>query len=67
VKDWEGEEQIKAQLRELTDRTRKLRQDLDELVRPPDPSPTRAFIHRHSWPKLPAAQPDRPQKRGKKR
>lgn len=53
VKDWEGEEEIKAQLRELTKKTRKLRQDLDALVRPSEPTPSRAFIHRQSWPKAP--------------
>jgi hypothetical protein len=54
VKDWESEEQIKAQLRDLTERTRRLRQELDALVRPAASSPTRGFIQRQSWPK---AQP----------
>jgi hypothetical protein len=68
VKDWEGEEEIKAQLRELTSRTRKLREDLNALVRPPVPSPTRAFIHRQSWPKdTPAVAAERPRKSRKKR
>jgi hypothetical protein len=53
VKDWEGEEEIKAQLRELTDRTRKLREDLTALVRPATAKPTRAFIHRQAWPATP--------------
>jgi hypothetical protein len=57
VKDWHSEDEIKAQLRELTERTRKLRHDLDEMVRPAEPNPTRAFIHRQVWPKNPAAAP----------
>lgn len=65
MKDWESEEQIKADLRELTSKTRKLREDLDALVKPSSPSPARAFIHRQSWPKaqLPevaSEQPKRP-------
>lgn len=66
MKDWEGEEQIKSQLRELTERTRALREDLDALVRPSTPSPTRAFIHRQSWPESRASDLADP-KRGKRR
>lgn len=51
MKNWEGENEIKAQLRELTERTRQLRHDLDALVRPAAPNPTRAFIHPQEWPK----------------
>ena len=57
MKDWHSEEDIKAQLRELTERTRKLRHDLDEMVRPSEPNPARAFIHRQVWPKSQAATP----------
>jgi hypothetical protein len=71
VKDWHSEEEIKAQLRELTERTRKLRHDLDEMVRPGEPNPARAFIHRQMWPKAqplpPAAAAERKRKPKKPR
>jgi len=68
VKDWEGEEEIKAQLRELTDRTRKLREDLTALVRPSAAKPARAFIHRQAWPvNPPATAPERTRRPRKKR
>jgi hypothetical protein len=58
VKDWHSEDEIKAQLRELTERTRKLRHDLDGMVRPAaEPNPARAFIHRQGWPKNPPKPP----------
>lgn len=66
VKDWAGEEDIKAQLRELTKRTRELRHDLDALVRPPAASPARAFIHRQAWPKAaPDQAAEQPRRRKK--
>jgi len=45
MKDWHSEEQIKAQLRELTNETRKLRNDLYQLIRPSKTLNPRAFIH----------------------
>ena len=57
VKDWHSEDEIKAQLRELTEKTRRLRHDLDEMVRPAEPNPARAFIHRQVWPKSQAPTP----------
>ena len=68
VKDWAGEDDIKAQLRELTRRTRELRRDLDAMVRPPAGNPARAFIHRQSWPKSPpdVAADTPPRRRPKK-
>jgi hypothetical protein len=68
MKDWAGEEEIKAQLRELTKRTRELRHDLDALVRPPSASPARAYVHKQAWPKTPRdrAADQRPRPRTKK-
>jgi hypothetical protein len=45
MKDWHSEEEIKAQLRELTNETRKLRNDLYQLIRPSKSLNPRAFIH----------------------
>ena len=45
MKDWHSEEQIKAQLRELTNETRKLRNDLYKLIRPSKTLNPRAFTH----------------------
>jgi hypothetical protein len=45
VKDWQGEERIKAELRELTKQTRKLREELHSLVRASAPRPPRALIN----------------------
>ena len=67
MKDWAGENEIKAQLRALTEETRKLRRDLDALVRPPATNPTRAFIHRQSWPKTPPTVAAEEQGRGPRR
>jgi hypothetical protein len=48
MKDWHSEEEIKAQLRELTEQTRKLRSDLTSLIRPSKP-PTRGGFMHDSW------------------
>ena len=45
MKDWHSEEEIKAQLRELTNETRKLRNDLYQLIRPSKTLNPRAFMH----------------------
>jgi len=45
MKDWHSEEEIKAQLRELTNETRKLRNDLYQLIRPSKTLTPRAFTH----------------------
>ena len=45
MKDWHSEEQIKAQLRELTDETRKLRNELNALIRPSKRVAPRGFVH----------------------
>lgn len=55
--DWKNEEAIKAELRVLTDELRTLRQELRNMVsRPPKTNPSRAFLHRQSWP-APAPAP----------
>lgn len=55
MKDWHSEEEIKAQLRELTNETRKLRHDLYQLIRPSKTLNPRAFIHDRGT--KPAEQP----------
>ena len=53
-KEWKNEDDIKAELRVLTDELRNLRFELSNMVAPPkSKSPSRAFLHRHSWPALP--------------
>jgi len=47
---WKNEDDIKAELRILTNELRQLREELRDMVTPPKPSPTRAFLHRHTWP-----------------
>ena len=44
VKDLPSEERIKARLRELTEDSRKLREELEEMIRH-EPSRPRAFSH----------------------
>ena len=50
MSDWKNEDDIKQELRILTDGLRKLREELRGMVEPRKPNPTRAFLHRHSWP-----------------
>jgi len=47
---WKNEDDIKAELRVLTDELRQLREELRGMVAPPKPNPTRAFLHRQAWP-----------------
>lgn len=60
--DWKNEDDIKAELRVLTDELRTLRHELRNMVVPHKPkNPSRAFLHRHSWPGMPrpdATSPD---------
>ncbi|HET7695625.1 MAG TPA: hypothetical protein VFK57_07960 [Vicinamibacterales bacterium] len=57
-KDWKNEDDIKAELRVLTDELRNLRHELRNMVAPPKPkNPSRAFLHRHSWQGMP--KPDK--------
>jgi len=69
---WKNEDDIKAELRVLTDELRHLREELRSMVAPPKPNPTRAFLHRQSWPppreSAPPPQaeaPDKPRPRRK--
>ena len=51
MSDWKNEDDIKAELRAMTDELRRLREGLRNMVAPPQkPNPTRAFLHRQSWP-----------------
>jgi hypothetical protein len=67
-----SEEQILAQLREMTEKLRRARAELDEMIRPSEPSP-RAFSHerRHQVKdqtgESPPAAFDRPGSRRRKR
>jgi hypothetical protein len=49
MSDWKNEDDIKAELRTLTAELRRLREGLSDMVSPPKPNPTRAFLHRQSW------------------
>ena len=66
-KDWKNEDDIKAELRVLTDELRTLRHELRNMVTPPKSKNPRAFLHRHSWPAMPrpdvAADQDKPESR----
>ena len=73
---WKNEDDIKAELRVLTDELRRLREELRGMVAPPKPNPTRAFLHRQSWPAPretrdvrdePAIAADRPKPKRRKR
>ena len=57
MSDWKNEDDIKAELRAMTDELRKLREGLRNLVSPPKTNPARAFLHRQAWPV--AAEPER--------
>jgi hypothetical protein len=48
--DWKNEDDIKAELRAMTDELRRLREGLRNMVSPPKSNPSRAFLHRQSWP-----------------
>ena len=52
MSDWKNEDDIKAELRAMTDELRRLRQGLRNMVSPPNPNPSRAFLHRQSWPEV---------------
>lgn len=60
MSDWKNEDEIKAELRAMTDELRRLREGLRDMVSPPQrPNPTRAFLHRQPWPPE-AAEPVEP-------
>jgi hypothetical protein len=62
VKDRAPAERIQSRLRELTDDTRRLRQELEELLRRPKPDRTRAFTHDRLY-ELRSDPPPKPKKR----
>jgi len=68
--DWKSEDDIKAELRELTSELRKVRQELRGMVEPaPKQNSTRAFLHKQSWSSSAAATraDDRRRRRSHKR
>jgi hypothetical protein len=70
MSEWKNEDDIKAELRAMTDELRRLREGLRNMVSPPPKqNPSRAFLHRQSWPTpvepAPTQAPDR--KRAKSR
>jgi hypothetical protein len=48
--EWKNEDDIKAELRAMTDELRRLREGLRNLVNPPKTHLPRELLHRHSWP-----------------
>ena len=73
--DWKNEDDIKAELRVLTGELKQLREELRNMVAPPKPNPSRAFLHRQSWPpphapqerSIAADKPEPPATRRRKR
>jgi hypothetical protein len=68
--EWKNEEDIKAELRELTLELRRLREELRGMVEPvPKPHPTRAFLRKQSWPSHnpPVVVADRRKRRSRRR
>ncbi len=67
--EWKNEDDIKAELRAMTDELRKVREGLRNMVSRPKPNPSRAFLHRQSWPApaetTPSAAADEKPARGK--
>ena len=68
MKDWYSEEEIKAQLRELTQETRKLRSELHTLIRPSKPFTPRAIVDDRGGakPRRPSGGDTRPPARRRK-
>jgi hypothetical protein len=48
--EWKNEDDIKAELRVLTGELKQLREELRNMVAPPKPNPSRAFLHRQAFP-----------------
>jgi hypothetical protein len=72
MSDWKNEDEIKAELRAMTDELRRLREGLRNMLSPPQKSdPSRAFLHRRSWPDqaepAPAEAPDRKRRKRPKK
>jgi len=67
--EWKNEDDIKAELRELTSELRRLREELLGMVEPaPKAHSTRAFLHKQSWPSenTPAVVADRTKRRSRR-
>ena len=58
--EWKNEDDIKAELRVLTSELRHLREELRGMVEPRKPGPTRAFLHRQSFPPPPGRKRGKP-------
>jgi len=59
MSDWKNEDDIKAELRHLTGELKSLREELRSMVSPSKPpNPSRAFLHRQSWPASPPSTAD---------
>ena len=54
MSEWKNEDDIKAELRVLTGELKQLREELRGMVSPPKQNPSRAFLHRQSWPASPS-------------
>lgn len=52
AKKWQSEDEIKAELRDLTDATRKVRRDLDDMVRGAETETDRRYLHRQGSPAI---------------
>jgi hypothetical protein len=73
--NYKNEDDIKAELRILTQELRQLREELRGMVTPPKPNPARPLLHRQSWPPRPsdehlaeaADSRDKPHKKRKKK
>jgi hypothetical protein len=72
VKDRSNEDQIRTRLRELTEQSRRVREELAQMIIGRDTSPSRRLLHQQSsWPKRaspPTAAdgpPRKPRKKGK--
>lgn len=66
---WKNEDDIKAELRILTDELRTLRHELRNMVSPQKAKNPSRFLHRHSWPLPPpeSGRADAPKDRPKKK
>jgi hypothetical protein len=64
VKGWQPEDEIKADLRELTAKTRKLRRELTDMLRGSETKPERRYLHKQA---LPGVVADSDRKKRKKR
>jgi len=58
VKHLHNEEQIRTRLRELTEQSRRVREELSEMLRARETPPSRRFLHQQSWRKAPKPGPD---------